>query len=221
MSVLYGIPLSTFTRKIRLALGEKGIAYELRPVVMGRQSAELKALHPLGKVPVYEAGGIVIPDSSVIIAWLERVHPSPALYPADAGDYAQALFLEEYADTRLREGIAPVFYERTLKRLYQKQPPDEAVLAKAWPILEECADYFEACLGQSSRGDGPYIVGDRLSVADIAIGAQYATLRQGLAEVVAGRWPKLARWLDSLWRRPVFAALLEEEGALLAQGRMA
>lgn len=215
MSVLYGIPLSTFTRKIRLALGEKGVAYELRPVAMGRQSAELKALHPLGKVPVYQSGDTVIPDSSVIIAWLERVHPEPALYPADARDYAQALFLEEYADTRLREGIAPVFYERTLKRLYQKQPPDEAVLARAWPILEECADYFESCLGE-----GPYIVGERLSVADIAIGAQYVTLRQGQTEVDARRWPKLAGWLDQLWRRPVFAALLEEEGALLAQGRM-
>lgn len=216
MSVLYGIPLSTFTRKIRLALGEKDIAYELRPVAMGRQSAELKALHPLGKVPVYEADGIVIPDSSVIIAWLERVHPDPPLYPVDAREYAQALFLEEYADTRLREGIAPVFYERTLKRLFQKQPPDEAVLARAQPVLEECADYFESCLG-----DGPFIVGDRLSVADIAIAAQYVTLWQGQTEVDARRWPKLARWLDALWRRPVFAALLEEEDALLAQGRMA
>jgi len=215
MSILYGIPLSTFTRKVRLALAEKAVPYELKPVAMGRQSAELKALHPLGQVPVYCHQGNVIPDSTVIIAYLERVWPAAALWPVEPGELARALFIEEYADTRLREGIAPIFYEQTLKRLFQKKPADTAVVARAMAIVGECADYLE-----SLTGEGPFLVGERLSVADIAVAAQFITLKQGLVEVDAARWPGLAAYLDALYRRPLFAGMMTEEAALLAAGRM-
>jgi glutathione S-transferase len=214
MSILYGIPLSTFTRKIRFALVEKGIDYELRPVRMGG-SPELKKLHPLGKVPVYQAGDLVIPDSSVIIAWLERVHPQTPLYPGDPAQFARALFLEEYADTRLREGIAPIFYECRLKPMFQKKAPDEAATARAMKVVEEGCDYLESCLGT-----GPYFVGDALSVADIAVAAQLVTLEQGGTALDPARWPKLARWFEEFCRRPAVATILGEERALLAQGRV-
>ncbi|MCC5794237.1 MAG: glutathione S-transferase family protein [Chromatiales bacterium] len=214
MSILYGIPLSTFTRKIRFALAEKGVDYELRPVRMGG-SAELRQLHPLGKVPVYQSGDLVIPDSSVIIAWLERVHLQHPLYPADPALFAQALFLEEYADTRLREGIAPIFYECTLKRMFQKKPPDDAVVARAMKIVEEGSDYVESCVAE-----GPFILGNGISVADVAVAAQYITLEQGGTGIDAGRWPRLAAWLGRFRQRPRIAAILEEEADLLAEGRL-
>lgn len=119
MSVLYGINLSTFTRKVRLALAEKGIDYRLEPAPMG--SPRVRALNPLGRIPVYEADGFAIPDSSVIIAWLERTHPERPLYPADAKLYARALWLEEYADTRLREATLPFFAERIVKPVFHGQ----------------------------------------------------------------------------------------------------
>lgn len=109
MLVLYGINLSTFTRKVRLALAEKGLDYRFETAAMG--SPKVRSLHPLGKIPVLEDEKTVIPDSSVIIAYLERTHPERPLYPADARSFARALWLEEYADTRLREATLPFFSE--------------------------------------------------------------------------------------------------------------
>src|SRR5258705_9510740 len=75
------------------------------------KTPELLAMHPMGKIPILRDGDVVVPDSSVICAYLERVQPSPALYPQDAAEFAAALFLEEYADTRMSEIIGGVAFE--------------------------------------------------------------------------------------------------------------
>lgn len=216
MGILYGSPLSTFTRKVRIALEEKGIPYELKPIGMGRHSPALMAINPLGKVPVYETGGIMVPDSSVIIAFLEKTGAERPLYPEDPAEFARALFLEEYADTRLREASAAFFYQRTVRRLFQKKPPDEQALAVAAPIRDECCEFLE-----SQLGDAPYLVGERFSVADVAVAAQLVTLDQGGEKPDPARWPKLAGYVSGLYARPVIARLIEEESGLLAQGRLA
>jgi glutathione S-transferase len=76
MLTLYGISLSTFTRKVRLALAERDIACTLQTAVMG--SPQVRALNPLGRIPVLADGDVVVPDSSVIIDCLERAYPGPA-----------------------------------------------------------------------------------------------------------------------------------------------
>lgn len=215
MIVLYGINLSTFTRKVRLALAEKRIGYRLEAAPMG--SAKIRAMHPLGKIPVLEDAGVVVPDSSVIIAFLERKYPQRPLYPADAAQLARALWLEEYADTRLREATVPYFAERVVKPLFQRKTPDATAIERAGAARDECFDYLERELGSD------FAAGAALSVADVAVGAQLVTYQQGGGEVEAGRWPNLRRYLDALRERPAWAAILAEEQAALAaaQARMA
>lgn len=212
MLVLYGINLSTFTRKVRLALAEKDIDYRLETAAMG--SPKVRALHPLGKIPVLEHNGTVIPDSSVIIAYLERVFLDRPLYPADARLLARALWLEEYADTRLREATLPFFSEQVVKPVFQGKPGDAAALEQAAPERDECCDYLERELT-----GGKFVVADRLSVADIAIGAQLITYRQGGGELGPARWPKLSAYFAALEARPAWAAILAEEQAALAAAR--
>src|SRR5512134_3404677 len=117
---LYGVPLSPFVRKVRIALEEKGLPYQLE--------GPNPALHPLGKMPVLRDGEVVVPDSSVICAYLERKHPSPALYPEDPAELARALFLEEYADTQMSEGMGAIVLERIVKPHMLGQPTDEVRL---------------------------------------------------------------------------------------------
>jgi len=204
------VNLSTFVRKVRLALAEKDIDYELKPLLaMGEKSPELLAMNPLGKIPIYEVDGVMIPDSSVIIAYLEREHPETPLYPADSIDFARALFLEEYADTLVREATAPFFYENTIKRLFMGKTPDEAVLQEASGLRDECFEYLEGCVCDD------FLIGDRLSVADIALGAQIVTFQQGGQTIDSKRWPKFARYIETLLSRPSFSALIDEEAASL------
>jgi glutathione S-transferase len=202
---LYGIDLSTFTRKVRLALAEKGIEYRLEPAPM--HSPRVRALHPLGKIPVIEHDGIVVPDSSVIIAYLERVWPGVPLYPAEPRALARALWLEEYADTRLREATLPWFAERVVKPLFQGRSADETTLDRAAALRDETLAYLERELA-----GGDFAVGSELSVADVAIGAQLVTYVQGSGELSA----TLARYLAALSARPAWAPLLAGEHASLA-----
>jgi glutathione S-transferase len=209
---LYGINLSTFTRKVRLALLEKGIEHHFEAAPMG--SPKVRALHPLGKIPVVEDAGLVIPDSSVIIAWLERSYPALPLYPADAGRFARALWLEEYADTRLREATLPYFSENVVKPVFQGKPGDEAALAGAAALRDEAFGYLERELPEWG-----FAVGEALSVADVAIGAQLITYHQGAAEPERDRWPRLVRYFEALLARPHWSAVIVEEQAALAAAR--
>src|SRR5262245_19851389 len=97
---LYGVALSPFVRKVQIALEEKGLPYTITSPVPGQ--------HPMGKMPVLGDGEVLVPDSSVICAYLEKKHPAPAIYPDDPADYARALFLEEYADTHMSEGMGAI-----------------------------------------------------------------------------------------------------------------
>ena len=81
---LIGAGLSAFVRKVRVALIEKGLEYEHDPMLPLGVSDDYKRLHPQGKVPLMTDGDRVIPDSSAICAYLEKLHPLPALYPSDA-----------------------------------------------------------------------------------------------------------------------------------------
>lgn len=212
MVTLYGINLSTFTRKVRLALLEKGIPHRLEAAPMG--SPKVKALHPLGKIPVIEDDGIAVPDSSVIIAYLERAYPERPLYPAGAADLARALWLEEYADTRLREATLPFFSEHVVKPLFQGKPADDAALAAAIAPRDEAFGYLEKQLTGSS-----FAIGESLTVADVAIGAQLSTYCQGAGSLDPGRWPGLAGYLANLQARPHWSAVHREEAAALEAAR--
>lgn len=207
--VLYGINLSTFTRKVRLALAAKGLEYRLEAAPMG--SPRVRALNPLGRIPVLQDGDVVVPDSSVIVAYLERAYPARPLWPAGAADLAHALWLEEYADTALREATVPFFAERVVKPLFQRKPPDAAALERAAPLRDAAFDYLEQALGAGAEpGTG---------IAAIAIGAQLVTYRQGGGELPPARWPALAAAFEGWLGQPAWAALLAEEEAALAAAR--
>ena len=115
MPIVYGVNASPFVRKVRVFLAEKGIAYELDPVIPVNVSAEFRKMSPLGKVPAFRDGDRTLSDSSIICAYLERMHPQPALYPADAYDYARALWFEEYGDGGLSGVIGAKKPGQTIK----------------------------------------------------------------------------------------------------------
>ena len=196
---LYGAMASPFFRKCRIALEEKGLPYEMEQLVPVPKTPELLALHPMGKIPVLRDGERVIPDSSVICAYLERLRPTPAIYPPDAGDLATALFLEEYADTRIAETLGPILFERFIRPQVFQQTGDPARAAEFAARLPEVFDYLE-----SQLPDGRDTVLPRFGIADIALGAQLQGLGLVGEEIDAGRWPRLAGYRRALEARPSF-----------------
>lgn len=210
MSTLHGAALSPFVRKVRIALKEKGIAYDLDPVVPFNVNAEFKKMSPLGKIPVYTPKpGVHIPDSSVIIAYLERTQPKPALYPANPEDMARALFLEEYADAGVVAAAGPVFFQRVVGPRFMGQPTDEALVKDC---LENKLPPLLAWLDEQIDGH-EFIVANAFSVADLSVTSPFINLQHAGERVSAATYPNLARYLERMYARPSIAELLREEQA--------
>ena len=203
MPIVHGGVPSPFVKKVCAFLAEKGVAYELRSLAPFPKTPELLALSPLGKIPAYQDGDFTLADSSAICAYLERVHPKPALYPADPKAYGRALFVEEFADTKLNEVLGGVFFQRVIRPNFFKQEPDEAAIAKAWAEqIPPALDWVESQVASGALGGA-------LSIADIAVGAQLANFRLAGEKIDGARWPKLATWAERTLARPSFAKLLE------------
>jgi len=207
MPTVLGINASPFVRKVRVALVEKGIAYDLDPVIPFNASDEFKKMSPLGKIPAYRDGDHVLCDSSVICAYIEKKHPQTPLYPAEPYDYARALWFEEYADSAMVGVIgAKIFFPKVIAPRFFGRPTDEAALSKA--INEDLPPLFDYLESQLS---GPYLVGSSLSIGDIAVASQLVNLRHAGYGVDGGKWPKLAKYSAAMHARPSFKALIEEE----------
>jgi glutathione S-transferase len=195
---LYSGPLSLFTAKVRIALDEKGLPYELVSVPFGRAQGyspkhpDVLALNPKGQVPVLVDGPLALYDSTVILEYLEDRHPSPALHPRDPAARARVRQLEGAADEILFplvfELIQEVFYEPAGGR-------DEARIARARDAI---ARHYVGLEGR--LGDQAHLAGD-FSVADIGyfLTITFATT---LGAPLDDATPRLQAWYDRVRARP-------------------
>jgi glutathione S-transferase len=215
MPTLYGTLGSPFVRKAIVALTEKGIAYEHDPVVPFGANPEYRKISPLGKIPAYRDGDRTLADSSVIIAYLERTHLEPPLYPSDPYDYARALWFEEYGD----DGMAPIlgtkiFFARVIGPRFFNQPADEAVVKKV--LDEEVPPLFDYL--EKEIGDKKFLVGNRFTIADIGIATVFVNFQHAGCSVDAKRWPKLAAYIERIHNRPSFKAVIDKEKEMFKAG---
>jgi len=210
MPTVHGVSASPFVRKVRVALAEKKVAYDLNPVFPGAQDEVFRKLSPLGKVPAYEENGKGFSDSSVILLYLEKKHPQPALLPSDPYEYARALWFEEYADSAVVNVFGPkIFAERVLaKRFFNREPNlEQANKAVAEEVPPICA-YLE---GQLS---GDYLAGNQFSIGDIGVCSQFVNLFYAGVQIDTKAFPKLARYVARVHERPSFKSCIAEEKAL-------
>ena len=200
--VLHGDAASPFHRKVHVVLEEKGLPYEVRELIPLPKTPELLEKHPLGLIPVLEHEGRYVPDSSVICAYLARLHPEPAIFPKDAPGFARALFLEEYADTRAAQAFNPILFERYIKPRFFAGQTDEAVVEKQ--LREDVPGVLDYLEQQLRPGADTLLPG--FSIADAAFGAQLASLLIAGEPPDARRWPKVAVYAEKLLARPSFQA---------------
>ena len=100
MPTLYTAERCPYAARARIVLAEKGLEYEAVEIDLDDRPAWIYEKNPLGRVPVYEEeGGLVLPESLVIMEYLEERYPEPALWPADAAERALGrLWLDRFDD---------------------------------------------------------------------------------------------------------------------------
>jgi glutathione S-transferase len=208
MPTLYGANASPFVRKVRVVLAEKNIPYELEPVFPGPMAPpDFRKLSPLNKIPAFRDGDRTLADSSVICAYIERMHPTPALYPSDPYDYARALWFEEWADG----GLAPIsggkiFFPLVVGPRFFGREVDKAAVQKT--IDDELPPFFDYL---ESQLNGEFLVGNAFSIGDIGVLTQFVNLGHAGVAPDKSRWPKLAAYVERGHARPSFQALIAEE----------
>jgi glutathione S-transferase len=209
MPTVFGVNASPFVRKVRVALAEKNVAYDLNPVFPQAQDEEFRKHSPLGKVPAFKDGDKGFSDSSVICLYLEKKHPSPALYPSDPYEYARALWFDEYADSAVVNVFGPkIFFEKFVAPRFFNRPTNQETVDKA--IAEEVPPIL-AYLESQLTGD--YLAGNHLTVGDIAVCSQFVNLFHAGVKIDTQKFPKLARYVARVHERPSFKACIAEEKA--------
>jgi len=98
---LYDAARCPYCARVRIALAEKGIEYETVEIDLADRPEWIYELNATGRVPVLDDGGFVLPESEVIMGYLEDRHPEPALLPADPVGRARARLLVHRFDANL------------------------------------------------------------------------------------------------------------------------
>ena len=110
---LYSGPLSLFSRKVEIALGEKGLAFERVMVAFTQERGyqpkhpDVLAANPKGQVPVLVDGDLTLFDSTLIFEYLEEAYPTPALLPPMGPGAAKARARCRMMELRADEVVFP------------------------------------------------------------------------------------------------------------------
>ncbi len=86
---LYDAAACPYCARVRIVLAEKALDYETVEIDLRDRPAWIYDLNPIGRVPILD-DGFVLPESAVIMEYLEERYPEPALLPADLGARARA-----------------------------------------------------------------------------------------------------------------------------------
>ncbi len=211
--LIYGSMISPFVRKLLGFLGEKGLAFELQGVGVGDPDPGFRAASPLGKMPAMDDGGFRLADSSAIIHYVEAKHPEPMLIPADPQERGRVIWWEEFGDTVLAACSGKMFFNRIVAPKFLGREGDLAAAAQAEAEeLPKLLAYLESVIPASG-----FLVGDRLTLADLAVASPLMNLRHCGAGVDAGTYPKVAAWSDAVLSRPSMAPWIAKEERLMAR----
>ena len=212
--ILYGSSLSPFVRKVLAFAGEKGIELDVRPVGPGDQNPDFRAASPFGKMPAFTDGDYHLADSSAIIHYLEAKQPEPSLIPADPKLRGKTIWYDEFSDTILASCGAKMFFNRVVAPRFMNRPGDQDVADKAErDELPPLLDYLETVIPD---GDG-YLVGDALTLADIAVASPFANLNHLGCDLEQPRHPRTCAYVERILARPSFAPWVEREKAFLGR----
>lgn len=213
MLKLCGFRISNYHNKVRIALLEKGVAFEEDENVRPSQKDEYVAKSPLGKVPYLEVGGTRLRESSAILEYLEDAYPQMPLLPKDPIERARVRELVIFIELHL---------ELVARRMY-------GMLAGGKPVSDETRQRVEKDIAKGVRAlkavakFEPYIAGKDLTIADCA-----AFVHLPLVTLVTKNFfgrdylediPQVKPYLKMLGERPAFAKVTEDRKAATAAAK--
>jgi glutathione S-transferase len=199
MITLYDHPLSPYAQKVRIALREKNVPFQLAlpgGIGAGGASGEFVEANPRAEVPTLIDGPVRIFDSTIILEYLEDAYPTPAMLPAGAAERARVRMIEEVMDTHyeaINWGLSEINW-------FRRAEGDFAEQLKATAARQ--TQGFLAWL-ERQLGDRPWFNGAAFGWGDLCV-APYVAASAGMGN----RPPAggaVAHWLERVLARPSVA----------------
>jgi glutathione S-transferase len=202
---LCGFHLSNYHNKVRIALLEKGIAFEEDAACRPSQQDEFLARSPMGKVPFVELdGGVRLAESQAICEYLEEAYPQKPLYPRDP-----------LARAKVRELIIVIelHLELVARRLYRQAFFGGSISDELKRSVEKDLAKGVRAFGQLAKFS-PYIAGAELTLADCSAFVHLPLVTLS-TRIIYGRdflegMPQVKPYLKMLGERPAFARVNED-----------
>ena len=215
MITIHGVPLSVHTRKAIVTAILKKLDYKfvvVIPVVPGNPPPNWSTLSPTGLIPVMQDGDYTLADSNAICLYMEKKQPSPPVLPSDTKDYGRALWFDAYAGgTIFRHVVHPLFHQTVVNPNIRQVPSDKAVIDDVLTNVQpRVLSYLE------SQIDGKYLVGNTLTLADIAIVSNFIVYQYIGYKLDAAKYPKLVKYVKDIASTEAFGKALEDEKPFVA-----
>lgn len=210
MRQLYHLPISPASRKARLVLAEKNLAFELVEERDWERRHEFLALNPAGEVPVLiEEDGTVICGGMPIAEFLEEIEPSPRLLPELPADRAEARRLIDWFDRKFAAEVSDgLIFEKVTRRFLSAAEgggaPDMGIVRAALHNLRYHLDYI--CYLMEDRR---WLAGDTMTLADIAAAAHLSCLDY-VGDVPWSQYVGAKDWYVRIKSRPGFRQILAD-----------
>jgi glutathione S-transferase len=209
--ILYGSSLSFYVRKVLAFAAEKNIELELQPTGFPNHSPEFLEASPFKKMPALRDGDYLLADSSAIAHYLEAKCPEPALIPAEPKLRGKAIWFDEFADTILMDCGEKIFFNRVVAPRFMGRPCDEeAVQVAEREELPPILSYLESVVPEEG-----YLVGDTLTIADIAVASPFANFKHTGTKIDPELYPRTVAYVERILARPSFASWFERERQML------
>lgn len=208
MMRLYENAFSPFARKVRLVLEHKGLDFEVVDGLALANRARLEAVNGRVEVPVLDHDGLVVVNSSDIVAYLERVAPERPVFPHEPARWVAARAWERCADGFVDPILVDLSYWIWAERADAR--PEAWVTAGRRDL-----ELVYAALERDLDGRD-FLCGD-LSIADIALFPHLTGTKLLGVTYDAERFPRVHAWQKRLRAMPLFAADLDRTKAYLTE----
>ena len=210
---LYQFPLCPFSRKVRLLLAEKGVAYDLVTEHPWEARAGFRDINPAGRTPAMHdpARDLTMSDSVAICEYFEETEASKMLFAGSAGQRAEIRRLIAWFDSKFYAEVgAPLLQEKMIKRLFYRQTPDATMLRHAMRAATAHMEMLGSLLDHHN-----WLTGTTMTMADLAAAA-HLSVADYLGGIDWAGHDLVHDWYAVLKSRPSFRPLLDERmGALM------
>lgn len=230
MLVLHHAWRSSASRRVRLCIEEKGLAYEGHVIDLAKMehhSPEYLKINPNGVIPALIHDGRPLHESGTICEYLDEVFPEPPLRPDNAYDRASMRNWIRHVDERIhnliifnwRHDLQKVAEKWTdeelaahLKKIPSKERRESWLRVARRPYTEEERAAARAKLVEllgrmeGTLKDTEWLAGARYTIADIAVVPFVKRIEEEIApeQVTAAHHPKVAEWWAKIQARPAF-----------------